>query len=75
MINSMSVRSSSAVFTVDGRGTPGRSKAFLDAGYGPSGECRGLADHVAVLHPPPLGLLRKAPDGRNTTPGIPGQRS
>ncbi len=38
-----------AVFTVDGRGTPGRSKAFLDAGYGPCGEYGGLADHVAVL--------------------------
>ena len=37
------------VFTVDGRGTPGRSKAFLDAGYGPSGESGRLADHVAVL--------------------------
>ncbi|MDE0188135.1 MAG: DPP IV N-terminal domain-containing protein [bacterium] len=37
------------VFTVDGRGTPGRSKAFLDAGYGRSGEARVLADHVAVL--------------------------
>ena len=37
------------VFTVDGRGTPGRSKAFLDAGYGRSAEAGLLADHVAVL--------------------------
>lgn len=37
------------VLTVDGRGTPGRSNAFLDAGYGRSGEARVLADHVAVL--------------------------
>ncbi len=37
------------VFTVDGRGTPGRSKAFLDAGYGSSGTAGILADHVAVL--------------------------
>ncbi|MDE0231901.1 MAG: DPP IV N-terminal domain-containing protein [bacterium] len=38
------------VFTVDGRGTPGRSKAFLDAGYGRSGEAGVLADHVAALN-------------------------
>ncbi|MCQ3804420.1 MAG: DPP IV N-terminal domain-containing protein [bacterium] len=37
------------VFTVDGRGTPGRSRAFLDAGYGRSAEAEVLADHVAVL--------------------------
>ena len=37
------------VFTVDGRGTPGRSKAFLDAGYGRSGGAGVLADHVASL--------------------------
>ena len=37
------------VFTVDGRGTPGRSKAFLDAGSGSSGEAGILADHVAAL--------------------------
>ena len=39
-----------AVVTVDGRGTPGRSKAFLDAGYGRSGEAGVLADHVAALN-------------------------
>ena len=37
------------VVTVDGLGTPGRSKAFLDAHYGRYGEGGGLADHVAVL--------------------------
>ncbi|MDE0233490.1 MAG: DPP IV N-terminal domain-containing protein [bacterium] len=37
------------VFTVDGRGTPGRSKAFLEAGYARSGEAGVLADHVAAL--------------------------
>ncbi|WP_420611574.1 DPP IV N-terminal domain-containing protein [Candidatus Spongiisocius sp.] len=37
------------VFTVDGRGTPGRSKAFLDAQYGKDGPAGSLADHVAVL--------------------------
>ncbi|MXY75528.1 MAG: prolyl oligopeptidase family serine peptidase [Acidimicrobiia bacterium] len=37
------------VFTVDGSGTPGRSRAFLDATYGGHGEAGGLADHVAVL--------------------------
>ena len=36
------------VFTVDGPGTPGRSKAFLDAQYGRAWPA-GLADHVAVL--------------------------
>ena len=37
------------VFTVDGRGTPGRSKTFLEAGYGRSGTAGVLADHVAAL--------------------------
>ena len=37
------------VFTVDGRGTPGRAGAFLDAGYGRSGAAGVLADHVAAL--------------------------
>ena len=37
------------VFTVDGMGTPGRSKAFLDARYGKHGATASLADHVAVL--------------------------
>ena len=37
------------VFTVDGRGTPGRSKAFLDAQYGEVGPVGSLADRVAVL--------------------------
>ena len=37
------------VFTVDGRGTPGRSKAFLEAPYGKDGPVGRLADHVAVL--------------------------
>ena len=38
------------VFTVDGRGTPGRSREFLDARYGRRGQATAaLADHVAVL--------------------------
>ena len=37
------------VFTVDGPGTPGRSKAFLDAQYGKTGPAGSLVDHVAVL--------------------------
>ena len=37
------------VFTVDGRGTPGRSRAFLDDQYGKDGTAGNLADHVAVL--------------------------
>ena len=37
------------VYTVDGPGTPGRSKAFLEAQYGTAGPAGGLADHVAVL--------------------------
>ena len=36
------------VVAVDGRGTPGRSKAFHDAAYGRLDEA-GLADHVAAL--------------------------
>lgn len=37
------------VFTVDGTGTSGRSRAFLDAHYGQHGGPGGLADHVTVL--------------------------
>lgn len=37
-----------AVFVVDGRGTPGRSKAFQDVTYGQVGRHE-IADHVAVL--------------------------
>ena len=37
------------VVTVDGSGTPGRSRAFLDAPYGGQGGAGGLADHAAVL--------------------------
>lgn len=37
------------VITVDGPGTPGRSKAFLEAQYGKEGPAGSLADHVAVL--------------------------
>jgi dipeptidyl-peptidase 4 len=39
-----------AVVAVDGRGSPGRSKAFHDASYGRIHEACGLADHVAALH-------------------------
>ncbi|HZI13799.1 MAG TPA: DPP IV N-terminal domain-containing protein [Myxococcus sp.] len=38
-----------AVFVVDGRGTPGRSKAFQDVTYGQVG-LHEIADHVAVLN-------------------------
>lgn len=37
------------VVAVDGRGTPGRDKAFHDASYGHLDEAGGLADHVAAL--------------------------
>jgi dipeptidyl aminopeptidase/acylaminoacyl peptidase len=37
------------VFAVDGRGTPGRGKAFLDESYGGLGQAGHLDDHVAVL--------------------------
>lgn len=37
-----------AVFVVDGRGTPGRSKAFQDVTHGQVGRHE-IADHVAVL--------------------------
>jgi len=37
------------VIAVDGRGTPGRSKAFHDHSYGNLGSCGALEDHVAVL--------------------------
>jgi dipeptidyl aminopeptidase/acylaminoacyl peptidase len=37
------------VVAVDGRGTPGRSKAFHDASYGHLADAGGLADHVAAL--------------------------
>ncbi len=37
------------VVTVDGRGTPGRSKAFLDAYYGERGGAGYMADHAAAL--------------------------
>ncbi|QIS10012.1 S9 family peptidase [Nocardia arthritidis] len=38
-----------AVIAVDGRGSPGRSKAFHDAAYGRLADAAGLADHVAAL--------------------------
>jgi dipeptidyl-peptidase 4 len=38
-----------AVMAVDGRGSPGRSKAFHDASYGRISEAGGLSDHVAAL--------------------------
>ncbi|MEU4446876.1 DPP IV N-terminal domain-containing protein [Actinosynnema sp. NPDC050801] len=38
-----------AVVALDGRGTPGRSKAFHDASYGNVADAGGLADHVAAL--------------------------
>ncbi len=37
------------VMTLDGRGTPGRSKAFLDQSYGRLGEAGNLEDHVAAI--------------------------
>ncbi|MCO1658879.1 S9 family peptidase [Pseudonocardia humida] len=37
------------VVAVDGRGTPGRSKAFHDASYGHVADAGCLADHVAAL--------------------------
>jgi dipeptidyl-peptidase 4 len=37
------------VVAIDGRGTPGRSKAFHDASYGHLADAGCLADHVAVL--------------------------
>ncbi|MFF4324158.1 DPP IV N-terminal domain-containing protein [Streptomyces sp. NPDC001568] len=37
------------VVALDGRGTPGRSKAFHDASYGRLADAGGLADHVAAL--------------------------
>jgi|SRR5277367_114200 len=37
------------VVTVDGRGTPNRSKAFHDFSYGKLGDAGGLEDHVAVI--------------------------
>ncbi|MFJ1561525.1 S9 family peptidase [Streptomyces mirabilis] len=38
------------VVGIDGRGSPGRDKAFHDASYGRVGDATGLADHVAALH-------------------------
>ncbi|MDH6521864.1 dipeptidyl-peptidase-4 [Streptomyces sp. SAI-135] len=37
------------VVAIDGRGSPGRDKAFHDASYGRVGDGAGLADHVAAL--------------------------
>ncbi|WP_330301314.1 S9 family peptidase [Streptomyces sp. NBC_00503] len=37
------------VVALDGRGTPGRNKAFHDASYGRLGDAGCLADHVAAL--------------------------
>ncbi|MEU6088785.1 prolyl oligopeptidase family serine peptidase [Streptomyces sp. NPDC047085] len=37
------------VLAVDGKGSPGRSKTFLDASYGNLGDACGLDDHVAAL--------------------------
>ncbi|MEU2834225.1 DPP IV N-terminal domain-containing protein [Streptomyces lavendulae] len=37
------------VVAIDGRGSPGRDKAFHDASYGHVGDGAGLADHVAAL--------------------------
>lgn len=37
------------VVAIDGRGSPGRDKAFHDASYGRVGDAAGLADHVAAL--------------------------
>ncbi|MET8761318.1 DPP IV N-terminal domain-containing protein [Lentzea sp. NPDC004782] len=38
------------VVALDGRGTPGRSKAFLDVSYGHLADAGSLDDHVAALH-------------------------
>ncbi len=38
------------VFTVDGRGTPDRSQAFLRHSYGRLSDAGSLDDHVAVIH-------------------------
>ncbi|GAA4916029.1 S9 family peptidase [Actinomycetospora succinea] len=38
-----------AVVTVDGRGTPGRSKAFHDASWGALDDAGALVDHVAAI--------------------------
>ncbi|MEV6243990.1 prolyl oligopeptidase family serine peptidase [Lentzea sp. NPDC051838] len=38
------------VVALDGRGTPGRSKAFHDASYGHLADAGSLDDHVAALH-------------------------
>lgn len=37
------------VIALDGRGSPGRDKAFHDHSYGNLGSCGALEDHVAVL--------------------------
>ncbi|WP_327321598.1 prolyl oligopeptidase family serine peptidase [Streptomyces sp. NBC_01210] len=37
------------VVAIDGRGAPGRDKAFHDHSYGRLGDAAGLADHVAAL--------------------------
>lgn len=37
------------VIVVDGRGTPQRSRAFQDAGYGQLGKAGFLEDHIAVI--------------------------
>jgi dipeptidyl aminopeptidase/acylaminoacyl peptidase len=37
------------VVTIDGPGTPYRSKAFHDASYGRLGDAGGLADHINAL--------------------------
>ncbi len=37
------------VIAVDGKGSPGRDKAFTDASYGHLGDACGLDDHVAAL--------------------------
>ncbi|GAB2808736.1 S9 family peptidase [Streptomyces daliensis] len=38
-----------AVVAIDGRGTPGRSKAFHDHSYGALGDSSSLADHVVAI--------------------------
>ncbi|MFC3899066.1 DPP IV N-terminal domain-containing protein [Lentzea rhizosphaerae] len=38
------------VVALDGRGTPGRSKAFLDVSYGNLADAGSLEDHVSALH-------------------------
>ncbi len=54
-----------AMMTVDGRGTPGRSRAFRDAGY-PEFTQIGVDDHAAVIRQ----LARRHPEIDSTRVGV-----